>query len=148
MSTDGRDNRLQQERVSKAKRLPRFAQRLIENSQLEADRRMHRRSYSDRRRDDRASVDAAASLHLSLQDGTEGRLFNLSVNGCSLELPSVSFSIDDEVVFTIDAVKPWKGRVRWINEGKFGIEFERPFFPALFELIVQMKRPVACAKAA
>jgi hypothetical protein len=121
---------------------------LIENARIEEDRRRSDRLEPDRRRSARAAVDATASLCISLRSGFEGRLNNLSADGCSLQLTFGSFMVGDLVWFRIESIQPWRGTVRWVNGDKVGVEFERPFYPAVFELLVKSHQPVTVSRAA
>lgn len=103
---------------------------------------------ADRRRTDRAEVDAKASLGGEAETGLEAQLHNLSVDGCSLELSNDPFDVGDKVWFSIDTIQPWRGTVRWVDNGRVGVEFDRPFYPAVFELLVQLNKPVTCSRAA
>lgn len=91
-------------------------------------------------------MDATAILSASFSDGVEGHLFNLSAHGCSIEVPGGSFTVDDSVWFQIESVDPWKGRICWVKDDKVGVEFDEPFYPAAFDLIVKSNKPVACSK--
>ena len=121
---------------------------LFENARIEEDRRKRDRIEADRRRGERAAVDATASLCISMRNGIEGHLYNLSAQGCSLQLTFGSFMVGDAVWFRIESIQPWRGTVRWVNEDKVGVEFERPFYPAVFELLVKSHQPVSVSKAA
>jgi hypothetical protein len=41
-----------------------------------------------------------------------------------------------------------QGTVRWVDGNKVGVEFDRPFYQALFELLAQSNKAVTIAKAA
>ena len=129
-------------------RLDRLPKELVESARIEEDRRVNNRGSSDRRRDDRIDVDGSASLRALHGSHNEGRVDNLSEYGCRLRLPHVSFDVGDVVWFRVDTIQPWQGTVRWVSGDSVGVEFDRPFYPAVFDLIVQMNKPVACSKAA
>lgn len=126
-------------------RLPRS---LIENARLEEDRRQHDRAHGDRRQSERAIVDGTAILSASLTAGLVGHLYNLSAHGCSIQLSNGSFHVGDAVWFRIVSMEPWKGTVRWVNADNVGVEFDEPFYPAAFDLIVNSGKPISCSKAA
>lgn len=133
---------------SEASRLPRLPQDLVNDARLQKDRRQYDRNDADRRYSDRAVVDAKASLSSSLQQKFEGRLFNLSASGCAVRLPPGTFKVGDSVWFRIEAVQPWRGIVRWVEGGKVGVEFERPFYQSVFELIAETNKPATISRAA
>ena len=94
------------------------------------------------------NVDAQASLCATFNNNVHGHLDNLSIEGCRLNLQYDAFKIGDAVWFKIDSLQPWKGTVRWVSKGKVGVEFDRPFYPAVFEMLIQMNKPVRCSNAA
>lgn len=121
---------------------------LVENARLEEDRRLHDRNVTDRRQSDRATVDTKATLGASPSATVEGHLYNLSAQGCSLRLPAGSFAAGDAVWFSIETLQALHGTVRWVDGDKVGVEFDRPFYQPVFELLAQSNKPVTIAKAA
>jgi len=128
--------------------LDRLPSSLIDSARVQEDRRKDDRGDMGRRASDRVKVEATASLSASLANSVEGRLYDLSATGCALELDFASFDVGDDVWFRIDTIQPWKGVVRWRDGNKIGVEFVRPFYPAVFELIAQANQPVSVSKAA
>ena len=84
----------------------------------------------------------------SLPDQIEGDLYNLSASGCSIRVSQGAVQVHDEVWFKIDTIEPWKGTVRWVSKQNVGVEFDRPLFQSLFELIAHAHQPVAMSRAA
>jgi hypothetical protein len=121
---------------------------LVENARLEEDRRLHDRDVADRRRSERATVDGKATLGTSPDAPCEGVLYGLSAQGCSLRLVSGSFNPGDAVWFTVETLETLRGTVRWVDGDKVGVEFDRPFYQPLFELLVHSNKPVTVARAA
>jgi len=128
--------------------LQRLPVSILKTARPAPDRRGHDRGDFERRDHKRAAVEAVAFLGATGEDGCQGRLYDLSPAGCSLELATMAYEVGDQVWFRIDAVRPWKGTVRWVRDSRVGVEFDRPFFPAMFELIVQLNKPVTIAQAA
>jgi hypothetical protein len=128
--------------------LTRLPKSLVENARLEEDRRLHDRNVTDRRRSDRATVDGRATLGASPNTPFEGLLYGLSAEGCSLRLVTGSFNAGDAVWFTIETLDAFRGIVRWVDGDKVGVEFDRPFYQPLFELLVHSNKPVTVARAA
>lgn len=128
--------------------LDRLPKDLVESARIEEDRRKEARGAADRRRDDRIDIEANASLRVMNGSRKEGSVENLSEYGCRLRIPHISFEVGDVVWFKIDSIQPWQGTVRWREKGYVGVEFSRPFYPAVFEMVVQMNKPVSCSKAA
>jgi len=48
----------------------------------------------------------------------------------------------------IDTVQPWMGTVRWVSQGKVGVEFEVPFHRSIFGLIAAGAKSVKVCKSA
>jgi hypothetical protein len=121
---------------------------LLESAHLQEDRRAQDRDEPARRREERLEVDAKAKLSLSVRDGFEGRLADLSANGCSFLDSSGAFKPGTEVWLKIGSLERWKGTVRWVNEDRVGVEFERPFHPAVFDHLVQSNPVAVCVTVA
>ena len=128
--------------------MPDFPDDLLESAELQEDRRRHDRGQDDRSQHQRISVDAKASLFVSYKDKTAGRLFDLSTHGCCMELSFGKFAVGDQVWLKIDPIEPWRGTVRWTDGKLVGVEFERPFYPAVFDQIVRSKKVVRLDLAA
>jgi hypothetical protein len=120
----------------------------LEKAQQQEDRRKQDRDAAQRRREDRLEFDAKTTLCVSMLDGIEGRLADLSANGCSFLVHSDTFKPRNEVWLKIEPLEPWKGTVRWVGEDRVGIEFERPFYPAIFDHLVKSSLAAVCSKAA
>jgi PilZ domain len=119
-----------------------------ETARLQEDRRKSDRDEPVRRREDRLAVDAKAKVCTSMRGGVEGRLTDLSTFGCSFLDSSGLLKPGDEVWLRMETLEPWKGVIRWVKEGRVGIEFDRPFYPAIVTHLVALHRPVVVAKAA
>lgn len=128
-------------------KLPRLPKELVDDARIQKDRREYDRNDIDRRDSDRAEVETQASLGMSSDQQFEGQLFSLSANGCAIRLPNNTFEIGDTVWFTIEAVQPWKGTVRWVRGHEVGVEFDQPFYHSVFELIAQINQPATISRA-
>lgn len=126
----------------------RFRRDLIESAYIRDDRRKHDREDESRRRYERAEIDTEAKLRAPARVGVDARVHNLSAGGCCLELHFGSFVIGETVWFKVEGVENWKGSVRWIDGKRIGVEFDQPFYPAVFEHIVSSNRAVELERAA
>lgn len=111
-----------------------------ETVQLEEDRRGEARKETSRRREERLKLNVAARLNTKPRVGIEGRLTNLSASGCSFLDPSRSFMLGDWVWLQVEPLESWRGIVRWVKGDQIGIEFERPFHPAVVDHLVATSR--------
>lgn len=112
----------------------------IENATIAEDRREVERVDPPRRKHARVELKAEAKVRGASQGGVVGVLCDLSVGGCNLEIRQGLFSIGDLITFKIDGVEPWPGVVKWHDGVRLGIQFERPFYPAVFDAIIETNR--------
>ena len=112
----------------------------IPDAILAEDRRAAERDDPPRRRSLRVELQASARVRGASQGGVDGLLCNLSEGGCNIEVRQGAFSPGDLVTFKIDGVEPWPGIVKWVEEGRLGIAFERPFYPAVFDAIISANK--------
>lgn len=112
------------------------------------DRRRSDRGVNSRRKAERLALNASAKLCRSIREGVEGRMVDLSTTGCSFLDASNSFQPGDQVWLKMEALELWRGTVRWVKDEKVGIEFERPFYPAVLNHLVELHRGVVVSRAA
>jgi translation initiation factor IF-1 len=120
----------------------------LDNAELQVDRRRIDRGDSHRRREERLALNSNAKLCKSIREGCEGRLVDLSTTGCSFLDTSNSFQPGDQVWLKMEALELWRGTVRWVKDEKVGIEFDRPFYPAVLNHLVALHRGVVVSRAA
>lgn len=124
------------------------ARDLLQSAHVQDDRRQFDRGTPDRRSAERLEVEADAKLCHSMRSGFNGRLLDLSTDGCSIAMSSGAFKPGDVVWMKVDSLQHWKGTVRWVNSDRLGVQFDNPFYPAVLEHLVQSNRKVSCTKAA
>ena len=66
-------------------------------------------------------------------------VLDISREGCRLELP-VRVKIDDMIWVTFPGLEAIQGKVCWVKEWVAGIEFTRPLYPAVFDMIERKMR--------
>lgn len=120
----------------------------LDTATLRDDRRRSDRSDGSRRKEERLAISANAKLCKSIREGVEGRMIDLSTAGCSFLDFSNSFQPGDKVWLKMEALELWRGTVRWVRTHKVGIEFERPFYPAVLNHLVELHQGVVVTKAA
>lgn len=120
----------------------------LDSAKLQEDRRRSDRGDESRRKEDRLALSARAKLCKSIREGVEGRMVDLSTKGCSFVDTTNSFQPGDEVWLKMEALELWRGTVRWVKDEKVGIEFERPFYPAVLNHLVELHRDVVVSRAA
>lgn len=146
---DKHDNDRTASRASiKSAEARRFRERLLESGYIQDDRRKEDRGDEARRRYERAALEAKAKLRAPSKLSLDARVQNLSAGGCCLELLFGSFKIGETVWFKMEGVENWMGTVRRIDGSLVGVEFAQPFYPAVFEHIVSLNKPVEFERAA
>ena len=115
---------------------------------LRNDRRRSDRADGSRRQEERLAISANAKLCKSIREGVEGRMIDLSTAGCSFLDFSGSFQPGDKVWLKMEALELWRGPVRWVRNEKVGIEFERPFYPAVLNHLIEVHQGAVVTKAA
>lgn len=83
---------------------------LLSGTSLQVDRRMSDRGDSDRRKEERLTLSAKAKLCLSLREGVEGQLLDLSTAGCSFLDATTSFQPGDQVWLKMEGLENWRAR--------------------------------------
>ena len=66
-------------------------------------------------------------------------VLDISREGCRLELP-VRVKIDDMIWVTVPGLEAIQGKVCRVKEWVAGIEFTRPLYPAVFDMIERKMR--------
>ncbi len=57
-----------------------------------------------------------------------GRLFDLSTHGCCVTTNSLYLSIGKRVIIKADGLEAISGIVRWIEDGRAGVQFDAPLY--------------------
>lgn len=64
---------------------------------------------------------------------------DISPEGCRVELP-VRVSPGDTIWVTFPGIEAILAKIRWVEEWIAGIEFDRPLYPAVFDMVEQRMR--------
>ena len=92
------------------------------------------------RKSPRVALQAEVQLRRSGQHHYKVKAFDLSPEGCKLEFVERP-SLDETVWVKFDGYDAIQSKVCWIEGQTVGIEFARPIYPSIFELLVaRLKR--------
>ena len=61
-------------------------------------------------------------------------ILDISPEGCRIDLPE-RVKLDEVIWITLPGLESLQGRVCWVNEWTAGVEFVRPLYPAVFDMI-------------
>lgn len=87
------------------------------------------------RRSDRVQLTAEVSMRRLGKTGFRVKVFDLSPDGCKLELIDTP-RIDEHVLVKFDGLEALESEVCWVAEQCAGLRFEKPIHPAVFELLL------------
>lgn len=87
-------------------------------------------SWHERRRGERLPADITASIRArGSAVRTKAEVADLSANGC--KLLSREYEAGDDVLIALAHLTPIIGRVRWVEDGAAGVEFNTPLHPSV-----------------
>ena len=66
-------------------------------------------------------------------------IVDVSPQGCRVELP-VRVAADDKIWITFPGLEAIQGKIAWVDEWIAGVEFDRPLYPSVFEMVEQRMR--------
>lgn len=89
----------------------------------------------EKRRTDRVPLSCHVKFKRHGDSPYEVDLLDLSPSGCRIE-PPVHVEEGEEVWLRIPKMEPVHGHVVWVKEWTAGVEFDRPFYPSVFETVV------------
>lgn len=87
------------------------------------------------REHDRQTVIAHGSLRRSGQSAYRVRVFDLTARGCKIEFVQRP-GIGETLWAKFDGLEALEAKVRWIEDHLTGIEFVRPMYPSVFQLLL------------
>ena len=64
---------------------------------------------------------------------------DISPQGCRVELP-VRVTPGDTIWVTFPGIEAIPGKICWVSEWVAGIEFDRPLYPAVFDMVERKMR--------
>ena len=76
-----------------------------------------------RRRERRYPVEAIARASSHCDQSAISRIFNLSPNGCMIDLPQDDWKTGQFISITLQGLGKIHAIIRWFNNGRAGIEF-------------------------
>ena len=87
------------------------------------------------RKAERVSVSAEVTLRRMGKVAYQCRLFDLSPEGCKAEMIERPL-VGERAVIRFAGIEPLEAEVRWVHGPNAGLEFERSFHPAVFDLLI------------
>lgn len=87
------------------------------------------------RRSQRVALDAEISLRRLGHSNYRVRVSDLSPEGCRVELVQLP-SIDERLLVKFEGLELLEAEVCWIDGHIAGLRFEKPFHPAVFDLLI------------
>ena len=89
---------------------------------------------------ERIELEAEVSLRRPGRHRYQGRTFDVSPRGCKVEFVERPRA-DEHPWIKFDGLEPVEAQVRWVDDFIGGVEFVRPIYPAVFELLMaRLKR--------
>lgn len=70
-------------------------------------------------------------------------LSNISAAGCCIAIAEHYVEVDRTIIIQPDSLEGLEARVRWVRDGKAGLEFARPLYPAVVEHLHKTNRAYA-----
>ena len=102
---------------------------------------------SPRRRDQRHPMEVGAVVRTPQGLSLEGKMEDVSVNGCSLSLQTGHLEVDRQVLIRLEGLESLIGIVRWMRTDLAGIEFDKPLHPAVAEHLARVNPKITCSEA-
>jgi hypothetical protein len=84
---------------------------------------------------ERVSVDAEIMMRRLGQNNYRVRVFDLSPEGCRVELIERPRE-GEQMMLRFEGMETLEAEVCWVNDFVAGLRFEKPFHPAVFDLLV------------
>jgi hypothetical protein len=88
------------------------------------------------RRSDRVQLTAEVSMRRLGKSGFRVKVFDLSPEGCKLELIDMP-RLGEHVLVKFEGLEALESEVCWIAHNCAGLRFEKPIHPAVFDLLLQ-----------
>lgn len=86
------------------------------------------------RKAERVALQADISFRRSGERRCAGEILDVSESGCRLQLPE-RLVVGETVWITLPGLEPLQTVVRWVSEWTSGVEFARPLYPAVFDMV-------------
>lgn len=94
---------------------------------------------SDPRRADRVPLRADIDFRRTGEHRWRVNILDFSPQGCRVELP-VRVVINDTIWISLPGLESIQGTVCWVKEWEAGIEFAKPLYPSVFEMVRERMR--------
>jgi hypothetical protein len=87
------------------------------------------------RRHQRVSIEGEVSMRRSGKLNFHVHVYDLSPEGCKAEFVERPL-INEKLWIKFDGLEALEGEVRWITGSKAGVQFTRPFYAAVFDMLI------------
>ncbi len=91
------------------------------------------------RRHERVSIEGDVSMRRSGKHNFHVHIYDLSPEGCKAEFIERPL-INEKLWIKFAGLEALEGDVRWIADAKAGVQFTRPFHPAVFDMLIARLR--------
>ena len=91
---------------------------------------------SDPRRAERLPLRADVDFRRTGEHRWRVNILDFSPQGCRVEVP-VQVVPDDTIWISLPGIESIQGTVCWVKEWEVGVEFAKPLYPSVFEMVRQ-----------
>lgn len=92
--------------------------------------------HSDPRRAERLSLCADIDFRRVGEHRWRVNILDFSPHGCRVEVP-VQVVPDDTIWISLPGLESIQGTVCWVKEWEVGVEFAKPLYPAVFDMVCE-----------
>ena len=86
------------------------------------------------RRAERVPLRADVDFRRSGDHRYRVNILDFSPEGCKLEVP-VKVEVGDIIWISLPGLQSIQGKVCWVDEWLAGVEFDRPLYPSVYEMV-------------
>jgi hypothetical protein len=94
----------------------------------------HLADNNEPRRTERVQLRADIDFRRSGDHRYRVNILDLSPQGCRIELP-VTVAPGDRIWISLPGIESIQAEVCWVKEWIIGVEFSRPLYPSVFEMV-------------
>lgn len=85
------------------------------------------------RRSERQQISLAVQCRTQMGLRDEGRISDISTEGCCLHLRGFAFRVGARVILRPQGMEGMTGIVRWVSGDRAGVEFDLPIYPPVVD---------------
>lgn len=91
------------------------------------------------RKSDRHELKADIDIRRSGDHRYRAPILDFSPEGCRVEVP-VHVEPGDAIFLSLPGLETIEGKVRWVKNWEAGVQFNRPLYPAVFDMMKERMR--------